>query len=215
MTPRSAAKRLLLSPFAVFKGPAHDNRVALTFDDGPDPRFTPAVSQLLRQANASATFFVVGDRVREHPELAQALIDDGHEIASHSMSHPEIASLPYARFDAEIEAVHRLTLPGGAPALRNRYLRPPKGVVTLPLLYYCLRRQIRLVLWSRDPQDFKASSAEDVLRYFDAHPPRAGDIVLLHDKTPHLVAALPGLLRRLEARALQPVTLTRLLAQQP
>lgn len=208
---RNTAKRALLSPFAVFRGPARDNRIALTFDDGPNPRYTPAVSRLLRQAGVGATFFVVGDMVRKHPDLAQGLLEDGHEIANHSMSHPEIRDLPYARFGEEIEEVYRLALPDGAPLLRNRYLRPPKGVVTLRLLYFCLRRRIRLVFWSRDPEDFRASSAHDILRYFDAHPPQAGDIVLLHDKTPHIVAALPGLLRRLEDLTLRPVTLSRLL----
>lgn len=215
MSLRNTAKRVLLSPFAVFRGPADGNRIALTFDDGPSPEHTPAVSRLLREADARATFFVVGDMVRKHPLLTQGLIGDGHEIASHSMSHPEIKSLPYSKLDDEIEGVYGLTLPDGTPVMRNRYLRPPKGVVTLPLLYYCARRQIRLVFWSRDPRDFKARSAEEILRFFDEHPPRAGDIVLLHDVTPHLVAALPGLLHRLKRRALRPVTVSRLLQLQP
>jgi hypothetical protein len=102
-------------------------------------------------------------------------------------------------------------LPDGAPAIDNRYLRPPKGAVTLPLVVFCLLRRIRLVFWSQDPEDYKARSAGDILDYFEKHPPRAGEIILLHDKTPHIVSALPGLLRKLEQLRLQPVTLSCLL----
>lgn len=213
MTLRNFAKRVLLFPFAVFRGPARQGRVALTFDDGPDPQFTLPVSRLLRQANAAGTFFLLGEKIRRHPELVQALRADGHEVASHSMSHPEIQDLPYARFESELEDVYRIVLPDGARAIGTRYLRPPKGAVTLRLIFFCVLRRIRLIFWSQDPEDYKARSAGEILDYFEAHPPRAGEIILLHDKTPHIVSALPGLLRKLEQLRLQPVTLSSLLGR--
>ncbi len=212
MTLRNIAKRTLLSPFAVFRGPARHNQVVLTFDDGPNLQYTQPVSSLLRQANAKGTFFLVGEMIKKHPDLAQRLIDDGHEVASHSMSHPEMKHLPYARFNDEIEDVYKLVLPSGAIAIRNRYLRPPKGVVTLRLVYFCLLRGIHLAFWSQDPEDYKAQSAGEILEYFDNNPPQPGEIILLHDKTPHIVSALPGILQRLEKLHLQPVTLSHLLS---
>lgn len=213
MTLRNTAKRFLLSPFAVFRGPARHNQVALTFDDGPNPQYTRPISRILRQANARGTFFLLGEKIKQHPDLVEALDADGHELASHSMSHPEMKHLPYARFDSELEDVYKLVLPGGSVAVRNRYLRPPKGVVTLRLVWFCLRRRIRLIFWSQDPEDYRAQSADEILEYFDKNPPRAGEIILLHDKTPHIVSALPGLLQRLEQLHLQPVTLSHLLGR--
>ncbi|GAB3809298.1 polysaccharide deacetylase family protein [Micromonospora zhanjiangensis] len=68
--------------------------IALTFDDGPDPRWTPAVLDVLRKHGAHATFFVLGARVNEHPELARRILAEGHEIGSHTFTHADVATLP-------------------------------------------------------------------------------------------------------------------------
>jgi len=211
MTLRNLTKRLLLYPFAVFRGNKASGQIALTFDDGPNPQYTEAVSRLLRKENARCTFFLLGAKTREYPALVQRLIEDGHEIASHSMTHPEIKELPYLALPQEIEAVYSLTAADGSRIFRNRYLRPPKGAVTLPLLFFCVQKRIRLIFWNRDPEDYKARSANEILAYFDRNPSQAGDIVLLHDKTTHIVEALPGLLQRMAQQHLQPVTVSELL----
>ncbi len=211
MTLRNRAKRLLLYPFAVFRGNNAHGQIALTFDDGPNPQYTEAVSRLLHKANARCTFFLLGGKIREYPTLAQRLIEDGHEIASHSMTHPEIKDLPYRAMAQEIEAVYSLTMADGSRVIRNRYLRPPKGAVTLSLLFFCVLKGIRLIFWNRDPEDYRAQSANEILAYFDRNPLQAGDIILLHDKTAHIVDALPGLLQRMAQQQLQPVTVSELL----
>lgn len=211
MTLRNLTKRLLLYPFAVFRGKKRHGQIALTFDDGPNPQYTEAVSRLLHKANAKCTFFLLGGKIREYPALVQRLIEDGHEIASHSMTHPEIKELPYRAMLQEIEAVYSLTVVDGSRVFRNRYLRPPKGAVTLPLLFFCALKRIRLVFWNRDPEDYRAQSANEILAYFDRNPLQAGDIILLHDKTVHIVEALPGLLQRIAQQHLQPVTVSELL----
>jgi peptidoglycan-N-acetylglucosamine deacetylase len=215
MTPRNLAKRILLSPFAVFSGPRRNGRVALTFDDGPHPEFTAPISKALRDAGARATFFLVGSAMKQHPQLVQRLLDDGHEIASHSMTHPEINQLPPMRFADEIDEMYKLALANNNGAIENRYFRPPKGVVTPRIVSHCARRDIKLIFWNRDPEDYKAQSPAEIVGYFDRQQPKAGDIFLLHDKTPHTVEAIPQVLARLAAQNLKPVTITELIASSP
>jgi peptidoglycan-N-acetylglucosamine deacetylase len=210
MTARNLAKRILLSPFAVFSGPRDGGRVALTFDDGPHPEFTAPISQALHEAGARATFFLVGHAMKQHPHLVQQLLDDGHEIASHSMTHAEMNQLPSAQFPHEIDAMYELLLDGRNRSIGNPYFRPPKGVVTPKIVAHCARRGYKLIFWNRDPEDYKAGSADEIVRYFAQSKARAGDIFLLHDKTPHTVEAIPQILAVLAAQKLTPVTITEL-----
>jgi len=211
MTLRNSVKRILLYPFAVFCGNKTHGKVALTFDDGPNPQYTETVSRLLHKANARCTFFLLGSKIQEYPDLVQRLMEDGHEIASHSMTHPEIRELSYRGMSQEIEAVYALSMADGKRVIRNRYLRPPKGAVTIALLVFCVLKGIRLIFWNRDPEDYRAKSANEILTFFDREPLQAGDIVLLHDKTAHIVEALPGLLQRMAQENLKPVIVSELL----
>lgn len=208
---KDVIRACLPSRWVLYRAPRAGDRVALTFDDGPNPDYTARVSALLKQAGARATFFLVGEHVHRHPQLVAQLRADGHELGNHSMTHAEFDRMPLPKLAQEIDAPYRLQDDRGAPVLSNRYFRPPKGVLNARVLYYCVRHGYRIVMWSADPKDFRAPSAEAVLRYFDTHPLNGGDIVLLHDKTDATLAALPGLLATLRARGLAPVTLSELL----
>lgn len=128
------------------------------------------------------------------------------------MTHPEMSSLGLRQLADEVDKMYTLTLPDGSIPLRNRLFRPPKGVVTLPLVWHCARKGIQLVFWNRDPEDYKAQGSYEILDYFKADLPQSGDIILLHDKTTHIVAALPQLLAQLRNLGLKPVTVSELLA---
>lgn len=213
MTIRNLLKRVILAPFAaVFHRPAAIARVALTFDDGPHPEYTLAASAILKEAGAKGTFFLIGANVVKYPEVVAKLIEDGHEVASHSMTHPEIRDLPADALAAEIEAMYQLRLPDGSPVFRQRFLRPPKGVVTARLVAYCIRHGIRMIFWNIDPEDYKAESSRQILNRLEQTAPGPGDIVLLHDTSRHLVEALPEVIQRVRARGLTPVTVSELLA---
>ena len=213
MTIRNFTKRLLLaSVSAVFSRARAQNQIALTFDDGPDPVYTLQVSTILREAGAKATFFLVGENMRKYPAIVEQLLLDGHELGSHSMTHPEIRDLPTRCLPEEVDAMYRMALVDGSTAISNRYFRPPKGVVSVALVSHCWKKDIRLIFWNRDPEDYKATSAQEIIEYFDVDPPRQGDIVLLHDKTAQIVAALPALLARVRLMHLRTVTISELLA---
>src|SRR5215510_7189617 len=94
---------------AVRRGPAGHRQVSLTFDDGPDPETTPRLLRLLAAGNARATFFVVGERAARHPEIARAIVDEGHEVANHTWRHRNAWFLgPRATAEEIVDGARRL-----------------------------------------------------------------------------------------------------------
>lgn len=180
--------------------------VALTFDDGPHPEFTPKVLDVLKEHKAKATFFLVGDNIKKYPDLTRRIIKEGHRVGNHSMSHAEFAEIGTNVLFHEIHSCDELLRPsldlGEKPIIRT-----PKGILNLKVLLFSLIHQRRIYLWNRDPEDFKAKSPEEILESFNSEPLTQGDVVLMHDKTPHTVKALNEMLIRMSKDNLQAVTL--------
>ena len=188
-----------------------ENGVALTFDDGPDPDATPAVLEALRAADARAVFFLVGEQVETHPELARQVADEGHVVALHGFRHVEHDELgDGARADLERGAAAIAAATGADP----RLYRPPYGRFSEPS--YAAARELGLapVYWSAWGSDWEPIPperiAETVIR--DLEP---GSIVLLHDSARYATRpsavptahALPAILAAMKERGLDPVTL--------
>lgn len=184
--------------------------VALTFDDGPWPGHTEGVLRTLRRERVHATFFMVGSLAAEHPDLVRAVLDGGHAVANHSLTHPTepaFADLPDHRVEAEIaQTSEALRAVGATPTL----FRPPGGSYDDAVVLEAWRQSERVVMWSVDPQDWDASRtpkqiAKDVLRRV-----RPGSIVLLHDgggDAADTIAALPTIIRGVRKMGLDLVTL--------
>ncbi len=149
--------------------------VALTFDDGPDPRWTPRILDLLAAAEAKATFFVLRDHVLRHPQLVRRAADAGHEIGVHGANHHDMAQLTSAQLDRAMAdtkaAVAQLI--GHEPAL----MRPPYGRFDAPVLHAARSHDLTMVLWS-DWLPGK-NSAVATRRLQDQLTP--GAIILCHD----------------------------------
>jgi peptidoglycan/xylan/chitin deacetylase (PgdA/CDA1 family) len=206
----------LLTARCVWRAPRHaGRRIALTFDDGPDPDFTPRVLDLLAARGVRATFFLVGERAARAPATVRAIAAAGHEIASHGWSHRSLWLCGPSRTDDEIRRARATLgeLAGTAPAL----FRPPWGMVNAALFGALRRHDQRCVFWSIQPEGLRpapaATQVERVLRR--AHP---GAIVDLHDaegtrEAPaRLCAALPGMLEGLAAAGYGFGTVSELLA---
>jgi peptidoglycan/xylan/chitin deacetylase (PgdA/CDA1 family) len=151
----------------------------LTFDDGPDPRGTPAVLDALADANATATFFLVGEQVDSYPSLANEIAAAGHEIALHGYHHrlqlrrsPRSLALD---LDRSLESVRNAT--GREP----RLYRPPYGVFSTVGLQLVRRRSWRPFLWSKWGCDWRASANASSVARLATRGLGAGDVVLLHD----------------------------------
>jgi peptidoglycan/xylan/chitin deacetylase (PgdA/CDA1 family) len=193
----------LLTPACAWRGPRTARRLALTFDDGPDPVWTPRVLDVLGQAGVRGTFFLVGERAARAPALARRMAAEGHEIGNHSWSHRSLWLCGPRATAREIARAHvaLTSLTGVAP----RHFRPPWGMVNAALFPALRRVGERCVFWSLQPEGLRPRPPErqvaDVLRR--AHP---GAIVDLHDAegTPgapaRLLQALPTLLAGLRER---------------
>lgn len=182
--------------------------VALTFDDGPHPQGTPAVLELLREAGAAATFFLVGEQVERRPALVAEIVAAGHRVELHSHRHrTQLRQTPRAiREDAD--RARAAIEEAGDRAVAD--FRPPNGIFSASGLRVIRRRGWRPVLWSQWGRDWDAgATAESIARRCTAAV-GAGDVLLLHDADYYsapdswarTVAALPAILEALEARGL-------------
>jgi len=193
------------------EGPA--NRVALTFDDGPDPEVTPFILEMLAKHHVKATFFCVGSRADANPELVRAIAEAGHMLGNHSWSHTHAFwFLGPKRLAREVALTQRLLvdLGGKTPS----YFRAPAGIRS-PLLDPLLaRHELALVSWTRRGFDTVDRDPQRILnRLVNSLAP--GDILLLHDGSaardstgrPIVLEVLPRLLNVLYERGLEPVPL--------
>jgi peptidoglycan/xylan/chitin deacetylase (PgdA/CDA1 family) len=205
----------LLTPACAWRGPRAGRRLALTFDDGPDPVWTPRLLDALGAAGVRGTFFLIGERAARAPALVRRMVREGHEVGNHSWSHRSLWLCgPRATRD-EIRRAHDALadLAGTAP----RHFRPPWGMVNAAMFAVLRGLGERCVFWSIQPEGQRPAPAArqvaHVLRR--AH---AGAIVDLHDAegTPaapaRLMEALPALLGGLRERGWEPTTLADLLS---
>jgi peptidoglycan/xylan/chitin deacetylase (PgdA/CDA1 family) len=151
---------------------------ALTFDDGPDERFTPQVLDALAQRGAVATFFMVGSSAEAHPELVRRVVAQGHGLGSHTWSHPELLGLPFTQLLRECrqgrQAVERAA---GRPVPAYR---PPKGHWDGRGAAAASALRLRPWVWTQDPRDWEGeASAAAMLEGLETLS--SGDVVLLHD----------------------------------
>lgn len=160
--------------------PRTSDEVFLTFDDGPCPELTPKVLDLLKAAGFRASFFVIGERARRHPELIQRMIREGHGVFSHSDDH---RYRHYFRGKSHLKnwisgSLERLAQTTQRP---TKLFRPPAGIVTPPLVKAARELKVPLVLWNHRFYDtartWTVRRAQKSLRRLEA-----GDIILLHDR---------------------------------
>jgi peptidoglycan-N-acetylglucosamine deacetylase len=153
-------------------------RIALTFDDGPDPRWTPAVLDALRAAGARATFFVLGPLVRAHPELVRHALAEGHVVAPHAERHVPHTELSADEGADDLDRVLAALAGAGVPA--PWLWRAPYGVEadwTRPL---AAARRLRLLGWTADTHDWRGDDAATMLAAIEPGV-RDGAVVLAHD----------------------------------
>ncbi|NMB40846.1 MAG: polysaccharide deacetylase family protein [Firmicutes bacterium] len=160
------------------KGPPDADVVAITFDDGPDPRFTPAILKILQEEDVKATFFMVGKHAEKYPDLARQVAAAGHEIGNHTYAHTNLLRAPRWRIAAEIkrgeEAIYEAT------GLRPSLFRPPRGLYEAKLMEETKERGYTVVLWSLSSNDWLEMRPVDISRTILQNI-TPGDILLFHD----------------------------------
>ncbi|WP_441246208.1 polysaccharide deacetylase family protein [Kitasatospora sp. McL0602] len=152
--------------------------VALTIDDGPDPTHTPAVLSILRQYGIRATFFLVGENAAEHPALVREIAQEGHHLANHTWSHPDLRRLPEAKVRDELERTSDVLREAAGKPLT--WFRAPGGDWSDVALKVSNELGMRPMGWSVDPRDWaRPGTSKITTRVLDAIRP--GSIVLNHD----------------------------------
>ena len=205
-------------PTLYHQGAGGEHQVAITFDDGPDPRWTPKILDILKAANVKATFFVVGVNAEHYPALIRRIVDEGHEIGNHTYYHPNLALCWPEHIKLELNATQLLieTITGRATTLfRPPYASDtgPTGLSELTPLKIAEDLNYLVVLENIDPQDWAKPGVDIILRRIKQQR-RDGSVILLHDAggdRSQTVEALPQILDWLHTRGDTVVPLSTLL----
>lgn len=210
-------KLIARHPGTVFlKGPSWGKRVAFTFDDGPDPKYTPAILDVLGALGVKATFFLKGKNLRPGQEWVVArMVREGHLVGNHTLNHVNLRKMGKPRIAWEIARTET-----GVRAIIHRetaLLRPPYGEMSEEGLDWLVSQGYRMINWSVDSGDWRARSPEEIIikTLTQVQP---GSIILFHsaggegqDLTP-TIKALPDLVNTLRGRGYKIVPLTSLLS---
>lgn len=179
--------------------------VALTFDDGPSGRFTRELLDGLQQRNARATFFLCGYRLKEYPEEARRIWEEGHEIGYHGYSHKFMRDMSRRAIAQELIDTRALLPEDCEPVL----FRPPGGFVTDGVRQVAEVRQLALLRWSVDPRDWAVTDTAAIETSVLKHV-KDGDVILLHDMTASSVRAALDIVDILQQQGFRFVTVSEL-----
>ena len=183
--------------------------IALTFDDGPSATLTPKLLDLLAARHLKATFFVVGQNAADHPDILKRAVREGHEIANHSWSHPNLGKMSDDAVRRELQKTDDAI--AAAIGKRPTLMRPPYGSITAHQKKWIHEEfGYRIIIWDVDPLDWKRPGPSVVTARIlkETH---AGSIVLAHDIHPPTIEAMPGTFDQLMKKGFKSVTVTELL----
>ena len=221
----------LPEPYRVARYGYSTNQIALTFDDGPDPEWTPKILDVLKRENASATFFLIGIQTDKFSGLAKRIYQEGHTVGNHTFTHPDVSNISSSYFRLELNLTERLF--ASLLGIRTTLLRPPYAIDEEPdtadqvrPLEFAQEMGYTTVGNKIDPNDWRDNprrSAEQITSYVLSHLPpcgvndlRCGNIVLLHDgggNRQETVRALPMIIDGIRARGFQIVPVYQLLGK--
>lgn len=179
------------------KKPVQQNEkyVALTFDDGPDLKYTTAILDILKDKGVKATFFVVGQQVGKYPEVMKRIVDEGHAVGNHSYNHPNMKKLDRAKIEKEIDDTDALIYK--AIGFNTDLFRAPYGAVSDTLKDVMKKKERHLIGWNIDTRDWDGTSPAE-MRAMIKDEAKAGSIILMHSfggkHIQNTVEALPGII---------------------
>ncbi len=203
----------------VRRGSPEHKRIALTFDDGPDPHYTPQILDILKEKNVRATFFVLGNQVERYPKVLQRIVNEGHAIGNHTWSHPNLPRVMTQQVIEEIQTTQNII--EKTVGRRSDLFRAPYGAVTKADALLLEGMGMRTIGWTVDTLDWSGLSGNEIVSIVlrDISP---GGIILQHNFEPHrqdarlldgTVEALPRIIDELRAEGYHFVTIQTLLTK--
>lgn len=199
---------------AVYRHNNSSKRIALTFDDGPHYKYTAEILDILKEYDAKATFFVVGELAERYPELILRELSEGHELGNHTWSHPKMAKLSDAELKNELLRTERLL--NEIADYRPKLFRPPEGSFKQNVERIALENDYTLILWTVDTRDWAHTPIDQIVSMVETET-ETGSIILCHDfigrdsPTPE---ALRIFIPALKAKGYSFVTISELLASE-
>lgn len=187
--------------------PATDKKIALTFDDGPHPKVTRQILKTLEKYEAKATFFVVGQEVKEHPEILKAVYNAGHEIGNHTFNHERLTTLTPEEIKKQIQSTDAIIK--STIGQRATVFRPPYGSYDETITD---QLNVPNVLWTIDTLDWKHRDPEKTVLAVKEHA-KNGSIILMHDIHQATADALDDVLATLQKQGFEFVTVSELLGK--
>lgn len=209
----SSADQALAAPLFprinVTRGDRHSGLIALTFDDAPHPTYVPRLLSLLKAENAKATFYLVGSNLKNFPTLARKIVEEGHEVGNHSLTH---ASLTKADLDGTKEEILGMQkLMQERIGLAPRTYRPAFGAVNTKIKDVCEENGLDIILWDVDTNDWRSASTSTTIINEVLDNATSGSIVLFHATKERTVQAIAELIPVLRYRGYKLVTVSELL----
>lgn len=186
-------------PRRIWDGPAQGRSLYLTFDDGPVPGVTPWVLEQLKAYHAKATFFCIGENVRQYPEIFRNIIDEGHSIGNHTYNHLngwKTSTAEYLLNTLKCRQVIHENYKGDMPAAKELF-RPPYGKIKSRQARELLERDFRIVMWSTVSMDYDTGISRERCYRIVERNARPGSIIVFHDShkaRPNLENVLPRVL---------------------
>jgi len=190
-------------------GDRESNLIALTFDDGPNRKYVPRFLALLRAEKVEATFFLVGEQTRLYPDVARAIVADGHEVGNHSLTHKNLRDAPASVAESEIAGMQQL-LKERLDVVPRVY-RPAYGVVTDTVRRICRREHLALISWNVDPNDWRRNTTREMIVRNVLDNVSSGSIILFHATHEKTLEAVSDLIPILRYRGFEFATVSKLL----
>ncbi len=210
-TPEPAPPSAAAEPKVTFNSVhVEGSYVAMTFDDGPNANLTPKLLDLLAAHHMKVTFFVVGENAAAYPEILKRAAREGHEIANHTWSHPNLGKMGDDAVRRELQKTDDAikTAIGTRPTL----MRPPYGSITARQKSWISDSfSYKIIIWDVDPLDWKRPGPSIVTRRI-LEETRPGSIILAHDIHPSTIEAMPATFDQLAAKGFKFVTVSELIA---
>lgn len=209
---------VLVRKGTIYRGTGSRKMVALTFDDGPSPVWTPLILDELKKAGVKATFFMIGRHVERYPDIARRVAAEGHEIGNHSYSHAMMLWRPADQLEDEISRAERSIV--AAAGEKPKYFRPPKAWLSKNEKEKIRDMGYSVVLWDLSSKDWVTFDDRFIIKYI-LDRVRPGDIILFHDSggvfsaeggdRSETVKTIPRLVEQLKAQGYECVTISQLL----
>lgn len=195
MIPPVQGSGLSEKPEYVYSSHMNDgNKIALTFDDGPHPVYTPIILDILKEYDVHATFFLIGENAERNPDLVRRILREGHEIGNHTYLHKNLREHTpgciYEEISMAEEAILRIA------DQRTKLLRPPGGLYDKQVCETARRLDYDIILWTVDTLDWTHPTSKEIVEKVESSV-QCGDIILCHDFIGGAPSPTPDAIKRI------------------